>query len=799
VRKRNERLGFCELIAQHLTDSRGKSAQPSFADLLRKQMQKRTQAEANGVYWFAAESRMEIPVTMISAKPFIPILSLLATISILGCGGVSSSPVTTTASPLTGSSLSGQVKSGQQPSVQQQSDPQPFVQEPISGATIQLYQVGTAADGSSAAPLGSSTTTNSSGGFTITGDYTCPGSNPLVYLLATGGIPAPASATNNPAISLIAALGPCTSLTPTTSIELNEVTTVAAVAALSPYMTSPACMTAPTCIGSGTSDAAGLTAAFTLASQYANTATGTSPGTSVPAGDAVPSTLINSLAGIVSPCVNSSGGIAGDGSSCGTLFTDSTPLSGTAPADVTTALLNILNNPTSDLTPLFGLMPSPPPFEPVWSAAPSTAAVSLITTPAGGALVDFGAPEQIIRGFGASEVFFGVLPDSQWDELYGQAMPAPTQVNPGFQPIYPQLGLTIMRVQIAPTTWNTTTQTAVTSAWTPELTNAYYAQQHYGALIFATPWTPPASMKSNNSTIGGSLNVSSYGQYANYLEAFVNYATNSMGVNLYAVSVQNEPDFNAPYVSCLWTGAQLDTWIAGNGSVLTTGANPVKLMMPESDSFNLDESDPALDDPAAVGNISIIGGHLYGASPFYYTNAENKGKDVWMTEHFLVPVSDGTVTAIADAIAMAKEIHNSMTVADYNAYVWWEGPNTNPSISPQEHLITSSAVPTYFGLAMAQFSLFVRPGYYRYNATATPVTGVYLSAYSGNGHQVIVAINSTSSLVTLPILIANQAVTSMTPYQTTSSESVSQLSPVTVTNNEFSASLPAMSITTYVQ
>ena len=100
---------------------------------------------------------------------------------------------------------------------------------------------------------------------------------------------------------------------------------------------------------------------------------------------------------------------------------------------------------------------------------------------------------------------------------------------------------------------------------------------------------------------------------------------------------------------------------------------------------------------------------------------------------------------------------------------------------------------------MAQFSRFVRPGYFRYNATATPVTGVYLSAYSGNGHEVIVVINSTGSAVTLPILIANQTVTSMTPYQTTSSSSVSQLSPVTVTNNQFSATLPAMSITTYVQ
>ncbi|MGD0347291.1 MAG: hypothetical protein ABSA85_11070 [Terracidiphilus sp.] len=746
---------------------------------------------------------------MISAKPSSLILSLFATISILGCGGASNSPLTTTASTFTGVKLSGQVQSIQQSSVQQQSTEQPTVQQPISGATIQLYQVGTTGDGSSATALGTSTMTGPTGGFTLTGDYTCPESNPLVYLLATGGNPGLASGTNNLAITLIAALGSCSSLTPTTAISLNEVTTVAAVAALSPYMTSQTCLTAPTCIGSGASDATALTAAFTLASQYANTATGTSPGTGAPAGDAVPSTLINSLAGIVSACVNTKGGSAGDGSNCGTLFTNATPSGGVAPTDVTTALLNILNNPTSNLTPLFALLslPTPLPFTPVLSAAPSSWAVGLVTTPTGGALADFGTQEQIIRGFGASEVFFGVLPTSQWDELYGQAIPAPTQVNPGSQPVYPQLGLTIMRIQIAPATWNTTTASVVsggTSAWTAELTNAQYAQQTYGALVFATPWTPPASMKSNDNTIGGSLLSQYYGQYATYLEDFVNYATagqfgSNTPVNLYAVSVQNEPDFNASYVSCLWTGAQLDTWIAGNGTVLTTGANPVKLMMPESDSFNVGESDPALDDPNAVGDISIIGGHLYGASPFYYTNAENKGKDVWMTEHYLVPASNGTVTAMVDAISMAEEIHNSMTVADYNAYVWWEGPNTNANISPQEHLITSVGVPTYFGLAMSQFSRYIRPGYYRYNATATPVTGVYLSAYSGNGHEVIVVINSKSSAVTLPIQIANQTVTSMTPYQTTSTSSGAQLSPVTVTNNAFSATLPAMSITTYVQ
>jgi len=446
-----------------------------------------------------------------------------------------------------------------------------------------------------------------------------------------------------------------------------------------------------------------------------------------------------------------------------------------------------------------GVFPISATFTPTDATDYNTAtdSVSLPVTPSSNyALVDYGTSEQAIRGFGASEAWFGVLAASQITALYG------TAIN--------QVGLSIMRVHIAFTTWTSSSQTAGTSAWTAELTNAKAAQA-LGATIFASPWTPPASMKTNNSTNEGSLSTSSYSDYANYLKAYVNYAT-SQGVNLYAVSMQNEPDWNpcdpsgtdeGPngkdcYESCLWTGAQMDTWVADYGSILTSGTNPVKLMMPESFYFASGMSDTSLNDGTGVGNISIIGGHLYGAAPYYYTNAKGKGKDVWMTEHFLVPVSNGPTTSIADALAAAEEIHNSMTVAQYNAYIWWEGPSTSvPTV--QEHLVDVDNNPTYFGLALAQFSRFVRPGYLRYNATAIPASGVYLSAYGGSGHQVIVVINSTSSAVTLPIVIENQTVTSMTPYQTTSGIFVSPLSSIPLTNNAFSATLPAQSITTYVQ
>ena len=69
--------------------------------------------------------------------------------------------------------------------------------------------------------------------------------------------------------------------------------------------------------------------------------------------------------------------------------------------------------------------------------------------------------------------------------------------------------------------------------------------------------------------------------------------------------MQNEPESVVTYESCFWTPAQIDTRVANNSSILTT-----KLIMPESRIFNTSFSDPALSDPSAVRNISIVAGHI---------------------------------------------------------------------------------------------------------------------------------------------------------------------------------------------
>src|SRR5271155_2258824 len=82
-------------------------------------------------------------------------------------------------------------------------------QQPVTGSTIQLYAVGNTGDGSAATPLLSpAPVTDANGGFNISGTFNCPSPSSLVYIVATGGNPGLATGSNNPALSLMAALGP---------------------------------------------------------------------------------------------------------------------------------------------------------------------------------------------------------------------------------------------------------------------------------------------------------------------------------------------------------------------------------------------------------------------------------------------------------------------------------------------------------------------------------------------------------------------------------------------------------------
>ncbi len=220
-----------------------------------------------------------------------PLVLATFCLALAGCAGIQNNTLPSqTAGAL---SLRGSIHGGQQP---------------VVGAAIQLYAVGTSAPGAASTGLiSSNVVTDSNGGFSISGTYTCPTAG-QVYLVASGGNP---GAGVNSYSVMAAALGSCASLlanASSTFINVNELTTVAAAYALAPFEGA-----SYTAIGANTSmlpGSVGLPNAFGAAATLVSTSTGLPPG-NLPTGITVPSTKLNTLADILAACVNSAGGGSG--------------------------------------------------------------------------------------------------------------------------------------------------------------------------------------------------------------------------------------------------------------------------------------------------------------------------------------------------------------------------------------------------------------------------------------------------------------------------------------------------------
>lgn len=383
------------------------------------------------------------------------------------------------------------------------------------------------------------------------------------------------------------------------------------------------------------------------------------------------------------------------------------------------------------------------------------------------ATIDTSVEHQTIRGFGGATVF---QPPGLPESLSDPEMDTLFLNGPG------QLGFNILRIRVAED-----------DAWRAvELSHAHRAWWR-GADVIATPWSPPAAMKSNNSLIGGYLLPGNYAAYATYLDDFATYMA-ANDAPLYAISVQNEPDIAVTYESCDWTPQQMLDFCRNHANAITA----TRLIAPESFQFRRNMSDPILNDRFATENVEIIGGHIYGGGLADYPFARAKDKEVWMTEHLdSTEVTPGSHTVPwLNTLAVAKEMHDCFATANFNAYIWWYlkrfyGP------------LGEDSVVTKRGWIMAQFSKFIRPGFVRIDATANPTAGVYVSAYKKDT-LVIVAVNTGNLAVVQNFTVAGSAVNTVDSWTTSQTVDLQAQAPIAVNAGSFAATLPAQSVTTFV-
>jgi len=82
--------------------------------------------------------------------------------------------------------------------------------------------------------------------------------------------------------------------------------------------------------------------------------------------------------------------------------------------------------------------------------------------------------------------------------------------------------------------------------------------------IFASPWSPPSWMKDNNDMLhGGKLKKVFYPTWANYFIKFIK-TYEKEGVNIWGVSIQNEPMATQRWESCLYTAEEEKYFLKNN-------------------------------------------------------------------------------------------------------------------------------------------------------------------------------------------------------------------------------------------
>ena len=138
-----------------------------------------------------------------------------------------------------------------------------------------------------------------------------------------------------------------------------------------------------------------------------------------------------------------------------------------------------------------------------------------------------------------------------------------------------------------------------------------------------------------------------------------------------------------------------------------------------------------------------------------------------------------------------------MTQAQVNAYHYWWLESGNST--GNQGLLDNHGAITKRLFVFGQYSRFVRPGSYRIGVTNIN-NNLLISAYTNSTTLAIVAVNTTPNfdIVQTFSLTTNLTIGTVTPWITSSSQSLAPTNSVSVSGGTFTYTIPARSVVTFV-
>lgn len=265
--------------------------------------------------------------------------------------------------------------------------------------------------------------------------------------------------------------------------------------------------------------------------------------------------------------------------------------------------------------------------------------------------------------------------------------------------------------------------------------------------IIASVWTPPVWMKQNHDDslarfckgqCAGTLRADQREEFAEYLVAYVKWLARE-GIELYALSIANEPLFANPFESCVYSEPDYAATLRVVGRRFEREALGVKLFGPEhmgSYAGNQRFFREVLDDPHTRKYLDVYAVHTYldgfssdfGTAEGWRALGERTRAErvpLWMSE-----TSDYERKGWDKARYMAVGLHGALKEGGITAWIYW--------YMADDLLVNGRPQPVYH--AFKHFYRFVRPGFVQIQSGSSD-SDLLVTAFTGQGRTVLVVIN----------------------------------------------------------
>ena len=281
--------------------------------------------------------------------------------------------------------------------------------------------------------------------------------------------------------------------------------------------------------------------------------------------------------------------------------------------------------------------------------------------------------------------------------------------------------------------------------------------------MWASPWSPPKWMKVNNDVPAANFiqTPTCLNAYALYLSKAVKLIQ-AEGVNLYGVSVQNEPYTNNSYPCCLWTAAQIRDFIKLYvGPRFTADQVNCQIWSPTMNNGSLSEFTTWLSDQGSAQYIKAVCFQWEGENAIAGVHAAYPTMTLYQTENKCGSHEDNWAYAEDPTFQQMKWYFDrgangfmqwNMVLDQSGLSAWGWAQCSMISVDTTRKTVTYN--PQHY--CAKHFSYYVKPGAKKINTGGTFSNQVGFK--NPDGSVVIVANNNGTSAIQLAVSLGTSII-----------------------------------------